>query len=63
LDIVALAADVVAADARLNIWACELQNKKYEPGKADLERWHAHFERWMEIVDFFAKAEDQAFPP
>ena len=52
LHIVALAADVIAASARLNIWAQEVQSRKYGPGTAYLERW-------MEIVDFFARAEDE----
>ena len=52
LHIVALAADVIAASARLNIWAQEVQSRYYGPGTA-------HLERWMEIVDFFARAEDE----
>jgi hypothetical protein len=53
LHIVALAADVIAASARLNIWAQEVQSPKYRPGTAH------NLERWMEIVDFFARAEDE----
>jgi len=55
LHIVALAADVIAASARMNIWAQEAQNRKYDLGKSGT----AHLERWLEIVDFFTKAEDQ----
>ena len=53
LEIVALAADVIAASARLNIWAQGVQSRTYGPPGT------AHLERWMEIVDFFAKAEDE----
>jgi len=53
LDVVALAADTIAASARMNIWACEVQKRKYA------QFGTAHLERWMEIVDFFAKAEDE----
>jgi hypothetical protein len=51
LDIVALAADVIAASARLNIWAQEVQNGKYG---------HSidHLEKWCEIADSFVRAED-----
>jgi hypothetical protein len=52
LEIVALAADVIAADARLNIWALEVKDGKCGTGAA-------HLERWMEILDFFARAEDE----
>jgi hypothetical protein len=55
LHIVALAADVIAESARMNIWAQEAQNRKYDLGKSGT----AHLERWLEIVDFFTKAEDQ----
>ena len=50
-----VAADVIAASARMNIWAQEAQNRKYDLGKSGT----AHLERWLEIVDFFTKAEDQ----
>jgi hypothetical protein len=45
LEIVALVGDIIAADARLNIWACEV------------ERRAASIERWKEIVKFFEDAE------
>jgi hypothetical protein len=41
LDIVALAADVIAADARLNIWF------------ADLKGRNVRQERWLELLEFF----------
>jgi hypothetical protein len=44
--------DVIAADAGLNIWACEVKNGKYGGSTH-------HLERWMEILDFFQKAEDE----
>jgi hypothetical protein len=48
LEIMALVGDVIAADARLNMWACEVMNSRR--GTVDT---------WMEIVNFFSTAEDE----
>lgn len=49
LEIVALVGDIIAADARMNIWACEVEHSTKE----------LTVERWMGIVKFFEDAETE----